>query len=126
MLAPGAEAATVGFSERGGPAAAKALATLCGEELARVYAAVADHKEELAKYCGHLLADYITLALLPLPTASDGAFSFAAGDGEDWAAGLNSEAGQQGALPREAAAALRGGAYALYGACGPAEVRRCP
>ena len=89
--------------------------TVCAEELARVYSAVADHKEELSKYCSHLLADYISLVLLPLPTASDWS------DGGHWMG--ESEVGKNGALAREAAAILRGGAYAIYGACGPAEVR---
>ena len=90
----------------------KSLGTVCAEELARVYSAVADHKEELSKYCSHLLTDYITLVLLPLPTTSDA--------GGAWMG--DSEGGLMGALPREAAVALRGGAYALYSACGPAEV----
>ena len=62
-------------------------------------------------YCHFMLADYITVAAAPLGTAGSG--SGPSGPREQQAAQL---------LPA-AAAALKPGACALYGACSPAQVR---
>ena len=72
-------------------------------------------QETLGIYCHHLLADYITLAAAPAAPAAAAGPHGAAGDGA-------AEAGGSG-LGLGAAAALREGAYELYGACSPGEVR---
>lgn len=77
----------------------KSLGTVCAEELARVYSAVADHKEELSKYCSHLLTDYITLVLLPLPTASD------VGEGGAW---MGDSGGPDGDTPTRSCCGVAG------------------
>ena len=62
-------------------------------------------------YCHFMLADYITISAAPPSTASP--------DG-----GLSSSREHQAAhLLPAAAAALKPGACALYGACSPAQVR---
>lgn len=62
-------------------------------------------------YCHFILADYITIAAAPLSTASpSGGLS-------------NSREHQAAHLLPAAAAALKPGACALYGACSPAQVR---
>lgn len=65
-------------------------------------------QDALGMYCHHILADYITLAAAPAPSAPAPS---AARDGQS-APGL----------PVKAAAALRRAACALYGACSPAQV----
>ena len=61
-------------------------------------------------YCHFTLADYITLAAAPLGSMGTGT-------------GLKSSREQQAAhLLPEAAAALKPGACALYGACSPSQV----
>lgn len=73
-------------------------------------------QETLGIYCHHLLADYIALAAAPAAPA-------AAAAGSPGAAGNDAtEAGGCGLGPG-AAAALREGAYELYGACSPGEAR---
>ncbi len=62
-------------------------------------------------YCHHLLADYITLAAAP--ATPQGASE------DNWADGRP----VSGPWPGAAAAALRPGACALYGACSAAQVR---
>ncbi|KAK9837520.1 hypothetical protein WJX81_008387 [Elliptochloris bilobata] len=94
---------------------AAAHAVACAEELARVYAAVAAHKETLGVYCPHLLADYITLAAAP--AAPEAAM------GDRGAAGADVAGGSGLGLGPAAAMALRQGAYELYGACSPIEVQ---
>ena len=62
-------------------------------------------------YCHFMLADYITVAAAPLGTAGPGS-------------GLPVSREQHAAqLLPAAAAALKPGACALYGACSPAQVR---
>ena len=73
-------------------------------------------QETLGIYCHHLLADYITLAAAPAAPAAAAAGSPGAA-GDDAA-----EAGGCG-LGAAVAAALREGAYELYGACSPGEAR---
>ncbi|CAL8463562.1 g3096 [Coccomyxa elongata] len=86
------------------------LARQCAEELSSVYEAIAERKDLLGMYCHHLLADYITLAAAPAKSHS------AAED--DW-----TDARPSSGLWPAAAAALRPGACALYGACSPAQVQ---
>ncbi len=95
----------------------EALAT-CGAALAAAYAAIGGAKE-LGKYALHTLADYITLALLPAQAAAAAAGAPQYGTAADGADGGGGEGGADGSA---VAAALRPGAYALYGACSPAEV----
>lgn len=94
----------------------------------------------MGRYCPHLLADYLLLAAAP-PTArskallhysSPAAGASASGDASAAAAAATAAAAAAAAeedvlagepLSAEAAAALRHGAYALYGACSAAEVR---
>ena len=64
-------------------------------------------------YCHFILADYITLAAVPLHTAGLG------GDH------MSSRQQQAANLLPAPAAALKPGACALYGACSPAQVRIC-
>ncbi len=52
-------------------AAGRPLGVTCAEELAAVWAAVAARVDEFGRYCGHLLADYLVLAAIPLPPAGD-------------------------------------------------------
>ena len=73
----------------------------------------------LGMYCHVLLADYIALAAAPgnpPAAAAGGAPEGTPHDGGDAAAGAPG-------LLQKAAAALRPGACALYGACSPAQVR---
>lgn len=91
----------------------------------------------IGRYCPQLLADYLLLAAAP-PSAksrallhySSPAAHGAAGDGSSVAAAAAAAAAAEEdvlagePLSPEVAAALRRGAYALYGACSPAEVRR--
>ena len=62
-------------------------------------------------YCHFILADYITLAAAPLHAAGQGG------------AHASSREQQAAHLLPAAAAALKPGACALYGACSPAQVR---
>jgi nitrous oxide reductase len=94
----------------------------------------------IGRYCPHLLASYILLAaappsarsrsLLHLSSLAAAAAAGAQGAAVDVAAAAAAEedvlAGEP--LSPEVAAALRQGAYALYGACSAAEVRpaSCP
>ncbi|EIE27622.1 hypothetical protein COCSUDRAFT_39238 [Coccomyxa subellipsoidea C-169] len=87
------------------------MAKQCAEDLASVYEAIAERKEMLGMYCHHLLADYITLAAAP--ATPQGASE------DNWA---DSRPGS-GPWPGAAAAALRPGACALYGACSAAQVQ---
>ena len=75
----------------------------------------------LGMYCHVLLADYIALAAAPgnLPAAAAGG---GAPEGLPKVDGGDAAPGIPGLLPA-AAAALRPGACALYGACSPAQVR---
>ena len=43
----------------------------CAEELAAAWAAVTARVDDFGRYCGHLLADYLVLAAIPLPPAGD-------------------------------------------------------
>ena len=70
----------------------------------------------LGMYCHVLLADYIAQAAAPGNPPAAAAAEGAPQDGGDAAPGA------PGLLPA-AAAALRPGACALYGACSPAQVR---
>ena len=94
----------------------------------------------MGRYCPHLLADYLVLAAAPpsgkskallhfrspaRALAAAGVGTVAAGPGTSVAAAAAAAeeevlAGEP--MSREAAAALRQGAYALYGACSAAEV----
>ena len=94
----------------------------------------------VGRYCPHLLADYLVLAAAPpsgkskallhfrspaRALAAAGVGTVAAGPGTSVAAAAAAAeeevlAGEP--MSREAAAALRQGAYALYGACSAAEV----
>ena len=68
-------------------------------------------QDALGSYCAHLLADYIVLAAAPADAKGASTYGLQAGDG----------AGSS--LTAEAWTRLRKGAYALYGACGPTQVR---
>ena len=142
-VAAAAEHQAVGIDDR-------RLGVACAEELAAAWAAVAARVDEVGRYCGHLLADYLVLAAIPLPPI-EGAMHLHAFSALDYkidcvlvqndsvaervlrdvlkpaemsVAGDGGEADTawEGPLPRDTAGALRRGAYALYGACGPTEV----
>jgi hypothetical protein len=70
-------------------------------------------QESTAKYCSHLLVDYLVLAVLPLSAST-----WAEGGEGEW------DGKGPGLLDEAPAAALRLGACALYGACSPLEVTR--
>jgi hypothetical protein len=115
------------------PAAAPPLAArvLCAEALAKVHLELSGLKPA-AKYCPHVLADYLVLAASPLTARAravltlppPGAGAAARGEGEGEGEGQGeAEDARSGLLARETGEALRQGAYALYGACGPGEAQ---
>ncbi|KAL0022263.1 hypothetical protein WJX77_011953 [Trebouxia sp. C0004] len=92
------------------------LLVVCASELAQLYTTIGADKAGLGKYCVHLLADYITSAAAPPlhATSSQSAAKPMA---------VMQQADAMEALAGPAATALRQGAFALYGACSPAEVQ---
>jgi hypothetical protein len=121
------DAEGVAGDENGSPATAAARLA-CGEALARVHADLAALKATFAsapRFISVAVGDYLVLAASPLTrrsAAALGAVAAAArrGSGNSAAAAA---AAASGPMTSATAAAVREGAYAMYGACPAAELQ---
>ncbi|MEW5308130.1 MAG: hypothetical protein WDW38_000110 [Sanguina aurantia] len=106
---------------RAGPSSsAAAMSALCrgAADLGRVYEAVAEHRASTSKYCIHLLADYLAIAVVPLASVTPGMTAGLDASGVDM-----DELSARPALPSAPRAALQLGAFHLIACLSPGELQ---